>query len=83
VDYREEVVRMFNEMYLNYRSRYEDVNEKMTPREMERTVSSGWPEAKKKTLGVAVAVFELANYSMHAISRGEFERMYLSRLDTT
>jgi uncharacterized protein YxeA len=83
VDYREEIVRMFNEMYLNYSSRYEGMGDKMTPRELERAIGLNLPEAKRKALGVAVTVFEFANYSLHAIRRRDYERMYLSKMDVT
>jgi hypothetical protein len=83
VDYREEIVRMFNEMYLNYSSRYKGIGDKMTPRELEGAIGLNLPEAKRKTLGVAVTIFEFANYSLHAIRRRDYERMYLSKMDVT
>jgi hypothetical protein len=83
VDYREEIVRMFNEMYLNYSSRYEGIRDEMTPRELEREVGQKLPDTKRNTLGVAVTVFEVANYSLHAMRRGDYERMYLSKMDVT
>ncbi len=83
VDYREEVVRMFNEMYLNYRSRYEGIGDTMTPREIEQAIGPGMPEAKRKALSAAVTVFELANYSLHGIRRMDFEKMYMSKIDVS
>jgi len=83
VDYREEVVRIYNEMYLNYSSRYEGIGDKMTPRELEQAIGPNMPDVKKKALSIAVTIFELANYSLHAIRRRDYERMYLSRLDVT
>jgi hypothetical protein len=83
VDYREEIVRMFNEMYLNYSSRYEGIGDKMTPRELELAIGLKMPETKRKALDVAVTIFELANYSLHAIRRKDYERMYVSKMDVT
>ncbi len=83
VDYREEVVRIYNEMYLNYSSRYEGIGDKMTPRELEKAIGPSMPDVKRTALGAAVTLFELANFSLHAIRRRDYERMYLSNLDVT
>lgn len=91
VDYREEIVRLFNEMYRSYGSGRENIKdeitprelEQITPRELERALGRDLPEAKRETLGVAVSVFEVANYSLHAVRRRDYEAMYLSRMDVT
>ena len=81
VDYREEIVRMFNEMYLNYSSRYDGIGDKMTPRELEVAIGLEMPETNRKALDAAVTIFEFANYSLHAMRRRDYERMYQSKLD--
>ncbi len=77
VDYREEIVRMFNELCRNLKSCIADVSDEMTPREMERVVIRRMPESGD-SMGAVVTVFELANYSPHAVKRTEYESMYLS-----
>jgi len=75
VDYREEIVRMFNDLCHRLRP---SRDEALTPRELERTAGAGMPEAEQKLLETAVATFEVANYSLHDIRRADFEIMYLS-----
>jgi hypothetical protein len=77
VDYREEIVRMFNELCRSLKSGDEGVRDEMTPRELERIVIERMPETWK-AMSAVVTVFEFANYSTHAIRRTEYERMYLS-----
>jgi hypothetical protein len=77
VDYREEIVRMFNELCRSLKSGNADVRDDMTPRELERTICERKPETVD-SIGAAVTVFELANFSTHAVRRAEYERMYLS-----
>jgi len=80
VDYREEIVRIFNDMYLHYRSHDDRIKDEMTPREIEHVLSLNMPDLMRKTLGAAITIFEIANYSLHAIRRGDYERMYLSKM---
>lgn len=77
VDYREEIVRMFNELCRSLKSCDASVRDEMTPRELERIVIERMPETGG-AMGAVVAVFELANYSTHAVRRTEYECMYLS-----
>ncbi|BAI61601.1 hypothetical protein MCP_1529 [Methanocella paludicola SANAE] len=79
VEYREEVVRMFNEMYQGYRSGHNGTNGEMTARELEIAMRQGMPEDMQKRLGKTITLFEYANYSLHDIRRGEFEEMYMSQ----
>ena len=77
VDYREEIVRLFNELCRTLKSGNADVRDDMTPRELERTICGRMPETVD-SIGTAVTVFELANFSTHTVRRTEYERMYLS-----
>ncbi len=79
VEYREEVVRMFNEIYQGYRSAHDGTNGEMTARELEIAMRQGMPEDMRKKLGKTITLFEYANYSLHDIRRGEFEEMYMSQ----
>lgn len=80
VDYREEVVRMFNEMYQVYRSSHEVAGDGMTARELELVMRKDMQEELWKNLGNTITLFEYANYSLHSIQRKDFEDMYLSRI---
>ncbi len=82
VDYREEVVSLFNVMFQNFKVDPVVINE-MTPRELEQAVIGGLPETKRIMLDEAVSVFEIANYSIHHIRRHEYERMYISKINIT
>lgn len=80
VDYREEVVQLFNEMYRGYRASHASLKDEMTARELEIAMRKDLVEDKQKNLGDTIMLFEYANYSQHAIQRKEFEEMYLSRI---
>ena len=80
VDYREEVVKIFNELYRSYRSGRHEAKEEMTAREMEMAMRPNIPEPMQQKLGDTVMIFEYANYSLHDIRRKEYETMYLSRM---
>ncbi|HEY3273111.1 MAG TPA: DUF4129 domain-containing protein [Methanocella sp.] len=75
VEYREEIVRMFNDMCRRFTP-----SDDLTPRELERSLGAQLPETKQKLLGAAVTTFEQANYSLHEIRRTDFERMYTSEM---
>jgi hypothetical protein len=80
VDYREEVVGIFNAMYGRFRTGVAGIKDDMTPRELETAMGSALPDGMHGLLGDAVSVFEVANYSVHDIKRPEYEKMYLSRI---
>jgi hypothetical protein len=80
VDYREEIVRMFNEMCRRFTSADDGGGDVLTPRELERSVGARMPETKRRWLDDFVTTFERANYSVHEIRRADFERMYTSEL---
>ncbi len=80
VDYREEIVRMFDKMCRRFMPAGDGAGDELTPRELERSVGAQMPETKRRQLDVVVTTFELANYSVHEIRRPDFERMYTSEL---
>ena len=80
VDYREEIVRMFNEMYSAHMSGHDGTGQELTARELELAMRKGMPEKMIKSLGDAIMLFEYANYSLHDIQRKDFEDMYISRM---
>jgi hypothetical protein len=77
VDYREEIVRMFNDICRRFTGT-DRAGDDLTPREIERLVCSQMPETKQRLLDAVVTTFERANYSMHDIRRADYEIMYTS-----
>ena len=78
VDYREEVVRLFNDALQSLRKRGVNLSPDTSPREMERLVSQQWDRSSRDPIEQVVECFEEADYSMHTIIRGHFVRMYLA-----
>jgi hypothetical protein len=54
------------------------VGDEMTPKEMQSTLMSQVSQVKHKPLDAIISVFEVADYSLHPITRKEYEQMYLS-----
>ena len=78
VDYKEEVVKLFNSFYTSTKEKYKGVGDEMTPRELQSTLMSQTSQVKHKPLDTIISTFEVANYSLHPITRKEYEQMYLS-----
>ena len=78
VDYREEVVRLFNDALQSLRKRGVNLSPDTSPREMERLVSQQWDRSSRDPIEQVVECFEEADYSMHTIIRDHFVRMYLA-----
>ena len=76
VDFREEIVRLYN-VFLDWaKERAEGITEQSTPREVEvLLVSQGLPIAQK-ALDELISRFEEADYSEHPIARRHYEAMY-------
>ncbi len=76
VDFREEIVRLYNTFLDWARGRSADVTEQSTPREVEALlVSQGLP-ISQKALDELISRFEEADYSEHSIARRHYEAMY-------
>jgi hypothetical protein len=78
VDYREEIVRLYNEVVHGLRAREVALSPKMTPREVESRLEGAIPGLSHEAVRDLVDVFEEANYSMHPVVRLAYERMYLA-----
>jgi hypothetical protein len=77
VDYREEVVRLYSEYFLSLKKKDPRIVEETTPREFESIVKGGVPSNKRSSLESVVSLFEVANYSLHTITRRQYEEMYV------
>ena len=78
VDYKEEVVRLFNSFYTSAKERFREIGDEMTPRELQSTLIIQVSHVKHKSLDTIISIFEIANYSLHSITREKYEQMYLS-----
>ncbi|MEM2248713.1 MAG: transglutaminase domain-containing protein [Candidatus Bathyarchaeia archaeon] len=81
VDYREEVIDLFNS-FLNFASKiYQGLNDSMTAREIQFKLVSQIPNSKHGYLEDLISIFEVADYSLHTITRKEYERMFLAKFN--
>ena len=79
VDFREDVVRRYNSFLPWVREREPLISEQTTPREMEVMVVEGGTPVDHRALGIVIARFEEADYSLQEIDRPRFEAMYRAR----
>jgi hypothetical protein len=76
VDYREEIVRLYN-AFLDWAQSSTGTNfEQSTPREVELLIVSGGSPVSQKSLDDLISRFEEADYSEHVIERRHYVSMY-------
>jgi hypothetical protein len=80
VDYREEVVDLFNSFIKSALAKYQGLQENMTAREIQCRLLKEVPESKRSYLEDLVSIFEVANYSLRPITRVEYEKFFLAKL---
>ncbi len=76
VDYREEIIRLFNNRFKEARERFERIKDNYTARELYNHLKEFNPDAAYEPLWALVSLFEEANYSLHVISRDHYTRFY-------
>ena len=81
VDYREEIVDLFNSFLKSALKSFQGLNEAMTAREIQHRLINQIPESKHGYLEDLVSIFEVADYSLHSITRREYERIFLAKLN--
>jgi transglutaminase-like putative cysteine protease len=79
VDYREEIVAIFNDMVAQFRRAGIPVNDEHTPRKIQYLVQAANVGVPEKALEDAIYCFEETDYSLHTITRRHYEMMYLAR----
>jgi len=72
--YEEGVVKLFNRFYVTMQRTYPDIDEAMTPREFERTLTERLPENSHQALGDLVTCYEIAMYSNIPVASEDFKR---------
>ena len=76
VDFREEILRLYD-LFLGWaRERSADVTEQSTPREVELALVSRGLALDQRELDELISQFEEADFSEHPIDRGHYEAMY-------
>ena len=76
VDYREEIVDLFNSFFRSAKTRFRSVSDEMTPRELQVALINQVDKTKLDALDRVVSIFELADYSLHEVDRKDYERIY-------
>lgn len=81
VDYREEIVDLFNKLVAGFRSMGIKVSDEYTPRKIQYLVLNAKTDIPEKALEDAIYCFEETDYSLHQITREHYEKMYLAQLE--
>jgi hypothetical protein len=76
VVYREEIVRLYNEILASLKQKGLSLTPKMTVREVEGRLQQAYPSLPNDVTSTLVGVFEEANYSLHPIARPAYEKMF-------
>ena len=76
VDFREEIVRIYNEFLRWVCGRVPEASEMSTPREIEVMVVGSGLQIDQRALEEIISRFEEADYSEHVITRRQYEAMY-------
>jgi len=76
VEYRDEVIRLFNNRFKEAKEQFERINDNYTARELYNALREHVPEETHEPLWDLVYLFEEANYSLHMINRDHYTRFY-------
>ena len=76
VDYREEIVRLFNEMLETLNILDIAIDPEMTAREIEKLLMDRMEGVSRDAVRRVVTGFEEANYSTHPVGRESYINMY-------
>lgn len=76
VDFREEIVRLYNVFTAWTEPRISDYSKQLTPREVEARIISEGLHVDERALDQLISRFEEADYSEHPIGRRHYEAMY-------
>jgi len=78
IDYTEEIVEIFNSLFLHFKLTLAQLNKTTTPREFQEIIIKNFSQVNKKSLDKLVSLFEIAEYSLYKLHREEYEKMFLS-----
>lgn len=80
VDYKVEVVNIFNQLYTKSSERINRVKKELTVREFQSLVATEYPDLPEEALEQLASIFEVADYSERDIGRKEYEQFYLAKM---
>lgn len=81
VDYRQEIVDLFNKAFKTSREIILEINDRLTAREFQDLLSKEYPSLSKEALEKIASVFEVSDYSVHHVGREEYVKFYLAKLE--
>jgi len=76
VEYREEIIKLFNNRFKEAKEQFERIKDNYTARELYNYLKEHTPEETHEPLWELVSLFEEANYSLHLINRSHYTRFY-------
>ena len=76
VEFRAEIVRLYNAFVEWHRERVTGISDQATPREVESILVASGSPIDQKDLDQVISRFEEADYSEHPIARQQYEAMY-------
>ena len=79
VEYREEIIDLFNTKFRDARERFDKIKDNYTARELLGYLKTQTPAETHGALGEMTFIFEEASYSLHLIARESYERFYLAK----
>ncbi len=80
VDYREEIIALFNTKFRDARERFDRIEDNYTARELLGYLKTQTPAETHGALGEMTFTFEEASYSLHPIARESYESFYLAKI---
>jgi hypothetical protein len=83
VDFREEVVRLYNSFLQWAKEEQPEISQQTTPREVELMIVNSGLAVPQKALEELIRRFEEADYSERSVGRREYEAMYRAWRDVT
>ncbi|MBI4328504.1 MAG: carboxypeptidase regulatory-like domain-containing protein [Chloroflexi bacterium] len=83
VDYREEIVRLFNGFLARFRDGRNPLPKDASPREAEAILVGRQLVHDERALDSFIGAFEEANYSLHLVARRQYERAHTDSLRLT
>jgi len=76
VDYREEIIRLFNNRFREARERFQSIRDNYTARELYMYLRKETSRPCHEPLRELVFIFEEANYSLHDVDRGQYTQFF-------
>ncbi len=76
VDYREEIIRLFNNRFTEARERFQGIVDSYTARDLYEYLKQATPKSCHDPLREIVFIFEEANYSTHIVPRDRYSQFF-------